>query len=574
MTIAPIERQELADRTKHGTPGRVLAVGLACLATASLASLAPAREGSHGLVWILALVPVFMLAYYRGWRGAALAAAAGMLALVLGEIVFIRLMGNEVDWRLFGAATAILVPITFGTGLLAELLGRQQAMALEMAYRDPLTNVANRRMLREHADKLLAGAGRDGTRVGFIFLDLIGFKRINDGLGHAAGDELLKQLSLRLVACCRRADIVARTGGDEFVVCAPGIASEEDLLSAARRLRDELGRSFHVSGRSVHVSGRFGVALYPDHGEELDELLSVADPATPGGKEVHEGITVPVPDAGGGTAATPLLETELQEAIDEGEGISVAFQPVFDPRRRETVGAEVFARLDHPEKGPIRAQDFIPLAEGCGLIRRLEQAVLNQAVREARGGTPSGNRGWVAVNLSPGTLQAPEFLPGLERLLSGAGVEPDRLVIEITERMAVRNFENIARVLRSLHAMGTRIAVDDFGTGHASLAYLARCEVDFLKLDMDFTAQIGVDARQERLIRGIMGLASGLGVPVIAEGVETREQFEWLVAHGCELLQGYYIGRPIAPRDGEGLRPDGTHASPPDSAAEHLASGW
>lgn len=579
MTTEAVDTDRRRGDKKRTAPPRALWMSIGCLVAAALVSVWArdvVRQYSS-IVWILALVPVFMLSYYKGWRGAATAAGGAMVVLAGVEVFLIRFSGNQIDWWVFAAPTLLLIPVTIGSGAISELLHRQRVLALQMAYRDPMTGVANRRLLTELAEKALATARREGGGLAVLFLDVVRFKRINDSLGHGAGDQILKQLATRLEASFRGGDIVARVGGDEFVVCLPGISTSDDAISAAGRVRQALSYPFRVRGQTLRLNARVGVALYPEHGETFDELLTHADPVMLGiGKPDGAEIVIFDPTAAAEASNPLLLEEDLENAIDDGK-LFVVFQPIFDLNRGTIAGAEVLARLYDPKRGVIEAGDFIPLAEASGLILRLEREVLELSIAQARRWAAAGWPLWVSVNLSPASFETPGFVAQLRQLVTGAGIDPRRIVLELTERAAARSRRGVAGVLKELDQLGVRLALDDFGTGLSSLAYIGDFAADFLKVDRVFAAQLGDDPRHERLVEGILGLGRGLNMAVIAEGVEREDQLEWFRARGCEFVQGYYTGRPMTAEDLTDALSAGAHLDAvelePATSPPHAAVG-
>lgn len=544
-------------------PLRALVLSIACLIAAAVASLALSEAGGEGsgFVWILALVPVFLFAYYRGWKGAAAAAAAAMVALTAAHLVEMEILTETVDWRFFGAATALLIPVTLGAGALSERLHRQKVLALEMAYRDPLTHLANRRLLREHTEKALARAERDGRKVGMIFLDLIRFKRVNDSLGHAAGDRVLTGTAERLLGLVRGADTVARIGGDEFAILLAGIGDLDDALGIAGRIREAFEDPFQIEDHSIHLEARQGVALAPDHAADFDELLSHADPARRRVRRIARDIAVFDPSAGERRGRDEIaMEEELRKAVHEG-ALFLHYQPVYTAGRGLLAGAEALVRWRHPEWGLVEAADFIPMAEHAGLIRKLEVHVLDTALRQAAVWEDEGPE-WVSVNLSPATFEDPDFPDRLRRLLREGGVPPERLVLEITERAAMRDPERVERIFDALELLGVRLAIDDFGTGHSSLAYLASFPARFLKLDTSFVVDLGSDPKRERLVEGVIGLGRGLDMSIVAEGIERADQYEWIRAAGCDLVQGFFTGVPAPPDELKHRAPAARESAP------------
>lgn len=544
-----LEGSAAAERPRP--PLRALVLSIVSLIAAALVSLLLSEVGGEasGFVWILALVPVFLLAYYRGWKGAAVAAAAAMVCLTAVHFLEMEILDTAVDWRFLGAATVLLIAITLGAGVLSERLHTQKVLALEMAYRDPLTHLANRRLLREHTEKALARAEREGGKVGMIFLDLVRFKRVNDSLGHAAGDRVLTETADRLRGLVRGADTVARIGGDEFAILLAGIGGLADALGIARRVRDAFGASFRVEGQSVHLEARLGIALHPDHADDFDELLSHADPARRRVRRVATDIAIFDPSAGERRGRDEIaMEEELRKAVHAGT-LFLHYQPIYTADRATLTGAEALVRWEHPTWGLVEAADFIPMAEHAGLIRALERHVLKLAIRQVAEWDRQGKGpDWVAVNLSPAFFEDPELPGRLQALLEETAVGPERLVLEITERAAMRDPEHMGRTFDALELLGVRLAIDDFGTGHSSLAYLASIPARFLKLDPSFVVGLGSDPKRERIVEGIIGLGRGLEMTVVAEGIERPDQYEWVRAAGCDLVQGFFTGVP-APAD-------------------------
>jgi diguanylate cyclase (GGDEF)-like protein len=526
-------------------------MSIGCLVAAAIVSVWARDIVSQysSIVWILALVPVFMLSYYKGWRGAAVAAGGAMAVLAGVEVFVIRYAGRQIDWWVLAAPMLLLIPVTIGSGAISELLHHQRVLALQMAYRDPMTGVANRRLLTELAEKAMAMARREGTGLSVLFLDVVRFKRINDSLGHAAGDQILKQLATRLEDSFRGSDIVARVGGDEFVICLPGVSTSENAIAAAGRVRQALSYPFRVRGQTLRLNARLGVALFPEHGESFDELLTHADPVRMGlGKPDGAEIVIFDPSAAAEASNPLLLEEDLEKAIDDGK-VFVVYQPIFDLKRGTIAGAEALARLRDPKQGVIQAGDFISLAEASGLILRLEREVLRLSIEQAHRWEAAGWPLWVSVNLSPASFETPGFVAQLRQLVAGAEIDPRRIVLELTERAAARSRRGVAGVLKELNQLGVRLALDDFGTGLSSLAYIGDFAAEFLKVDRVFATQLGDDPRKERLVEGILGLGRGLNMAVIAEGVERQDQLEWFRARACDYVQGYYTGRPMAPED-------------------------
>lgn len=527
---------------------RVLLISGVALATAVAINLLWPESGRDypGLVWVLGLVPLCLFAYHKGWSGAAVATGAVMVAFTLVEGVAAPLLGGGVDWWFFAVATGLAVAVTVGTGTVAELLHRRRKAAVQLALHDSLTGLPNRRLLRLHAEKAIASARRTGSRVALVFLDLVRFKRVNDTLGHEAGDEVLAAVARRLREDSRDADTVARIGGDEFAVLLGEVASADDTLAAARRLRDCLSRPFEVEDRQIRLSSRLGVALHPDHGTDFKTLLSRADRAVYRSgqlEDLHISFFESPDEEASPQEEALILEDDLERAIEE-EQLEVHYQPVADVGEERIVGAEALLRWDHPRQGLLTAGSFIGTAERSGLIGSLDTWVLETVIEQAAGWVDRLGFDWFALNLLPSFFDDPGFVEKLEATLASHDLDPGSLVFEITERAAVRDDEATAATLSELRELGLRVAVDDFGTGHSSLSYLRRIPTDLLKLDMMFMEGIGEDAMAERLVDGVVALGHSMGRTVLAEGVETAAQYDWLRNVGCDMAQGYHVGRP------------------------------
>lgn len=413
-----------------------------------------------------------------------------------------------------------------------------------MAHRDPLTGLANRRLLREQGETELARAEGTGERIGLVFVDLARFKRINDSLGHDAGDEVLVMAAKRLKGALRTGDLVARVGGDEFVALVPEVVAVEELRQVAERFEAAFEDPFRVDGRSVELGLRMGLALYPDHSSDFTELLSRADQAMyeaelTGG----DGVAVYSPMIGTESEGGSAREQALQRALRADE-LVVHYQPIYRARDDALVGAEALARWQHPGAGLLSAADFLPLAERTGLIREIDEWVLRAVVDQlgAWTGDETAPR-WVAVNLSVSSLGRTDLTEMVWDLLEAKEIPPERLIIEVTERVALRDPEKTAETLSRLRARGVRVGLDEFGTGHALPTYLRQFAANILKLDMELIQQIGDFPHDDDFVAGIAALGRHLDMMVLAEGVESRRQLDRLQEAGVELAQGYHLGR-------------------------------
>jgi diguanylate cyclase (GGDEF)-like protein/PAS domain S-box-containing protein len=417
---------------------------------------------------------------------------------------------------------------------------RQEAEIEHLAYHDPLTGLANRRLLRERAEQVLALARRGGWGVALGYLDLDRFKEVNDSLGHDVGDELLKEVAKRLRGSLREEDVLARLGGDEFAILLSE-AHEESVATVARRLLEKLRQPFRVAGHSLHVSASLGLAFFPQDAQDLPELMRAADVAMYRAKDERGSFAFYRAELNPYSRERLNLEQQLHQAL-EGHGLALHYQPIVELSQGRVRRLEALLRWLHPTRGLILPAEFIPLAEESGLVRRLDRWVLRQAARRA---VSLGLE--IAVNVSAKSLASPDFPQGVEAVLGESRLEPGRLWLEITEAALLHDPDTALHNLEALRALGVRIALDDFGLGYSSLSRLKRLPLGLLKVDRSFVAGIGQEPHDEEIIRAAVALGHGLGLEVLAEGVESAEQLEWLRQVGCDLAQGYFLGPAVPP---------------------------
>jgi diguanylate cyclase (GGDEF)-like protein/PAS domain S-box-containing protein len=431
----------------------------------------------------------------------------------------------------------------FVIGTAVEFTARKHAgdRLERMAYCDALTGIANRRMLVEMAEKAIARINREGGRIALIYIDLVRFKRINDRLGHAAGDTVLREVAQRFSGIVRATDTLARVGGDEFAILLVSAKSLDSVLQPSRKIRECLSRPFHVHGESFYLDARVGIAFHPEHAANVEELLARADLAVyqPASPDVETNIYRPT-HAGAGAGL--IAADRLRSAFEAGE-FRLHFQPIFRLPACSAAGVEGLLRWQQPDGRVIGADQFISIAEQSGLIRSLDRWALRNALEHVRA-WPAGPA-WVALNLTPSTFDDPEFPEVVRAILDETGVSGEQLALEVTERVTMRDPVGARRVLLALKDLGMRIVIDDFGRGQSSLAYLKDFPIDALKIDRFFVQRLGSDARHERLVGGMIALCERLGVELIAGGVETAEQLEWLEANGCEYAQGFHLFHPV-----------------------------
>jgi diguanylate cyclase (GGDEF)-like protein/PAS domain S-box-containing protein len=417
-----------------------------------------------------------------------------------------------------------------------------QAKLLQAAFYDPLTGLPNRALFKDRLEVAFARAtGREAARFAVLFLDLDRFKLVNDSLGHRAGDELLVQIARRLESCRRAGDTVARLGGDEFTLLVEGTATEDEAIAVAERVHRALAPPFLVEGHEVFAGASIGIALGGPNTERVDHLLRDADTAMYRAKVRGTRHAIFDSSMHERAMAALRLENELRRALERGE-LRVHYQPIVEIASGKTLGVEALVRWEHRERGIVPPSEFIPLAEETGMVVPLGRWVLEQACR-ALSALPGAVQ--LSVNLSGRQLLQPDFPEQLAQLLIAQKIEPSRLRLELTESMLIGNGAAAQQALSHLRATGVRLCIDDFGTGYSSLSYLHELPIDALKIDRSFIGAIGQDERKHKIVQSIVLLGKGLGIEVVAEGVETAQQAEELRKLGCERAQGYYYSRPL-----------------------------
>jgi diguanylate cyclase (GGDEF)-like protein/PAS domain S-box-containing protein len=421
-----------------------------------------------------------------------------------------------------------------------------------MATHDGLTGLPNSVLLHDRLEAALSRARRARRRVGVMFLDLDHFKDVNDTLGHRVGDALLKELARRIRAALRQSDVLARISGDEFVVVLEDLPDEGSAERVARIILEEVRRPFHVEGNEIHVSGSLGLAMHPEDGADAETLLKNADAAMYHAKELgRNGFRTFSAELAQRRAQRVQVETALRRALKEDE-LELHYQPIVDIASGAVHSVEALLRWHDPERGLVLPQGFIPLAEESGLGHAIGHWVMEAACLQARKWRDEGVASLgVSVNLSAGQLRDTAMVADLKRILSRTGCEPGWLQLEITETSMVRDVEGASLVLAKLRNLGVRVAIDDFGTGFSSLSHLRHLPVDVLKIDKAFVADVdlprkrGENAGGAAIASAVIGLARGLGLKVVAEGVEKRSQLNFLARQGCDAAQGYLLCPPM-----------------------------
>ena len=419
-----------------------------------------------------------------------------------------------------------------------------------LAHHDELTGLPNRNLFRDRAHQAMAQADRSHRRLALMFLDLDRFKHINDSLGHHIGDRLLQQMAERLAGAVRQMDTVARLGGDEFVVVLPDIRDVQDLTPLAAKLLEISAAPVQIEGNEVHVSGSLGISVFPDDGADLDTLMRNADTAMYHAKEYGgNNFQYFTPRMNEVARERLLLETRLRRAICQQEFV-LHYQPIVSASTGDIVGIEALVRWQDPERGLLPPGYFIGVAEDAGLINALGAWVLQEACRQNREWQDMGlARLPVAVNLSAEQFRSLALVETVSEALERSGLQPKHLELEITETLLMQQSEQTAILLDRLNAMGLELAIDDFGTGYSSLSYLTRFPIHKLKIDKSFVRDIGSDPSDASITSAVIAMAQSLKLKVLAEGVETREQLEFLRLRGCHELQGYLFSTPLPAQD-------------------------
>jgi diguanylate cyclase (GGDEF)-like protein/PAS domain S-box-containing protein len=434
--------------------------------------------------------------------------------------------------------------------VLAEAIIRQRAdeEIRHQALHDALTGLPNRTLLLERFQQWLARAQRTGASATLLFIDVDNFKLINDGLGHAIGDQLLLGLAERLQRAVRPGDTVSRVGGDEFVVLCEEAATERQAVEIANRITEATDRPFKLGGREQHVAISIGIAL-ADEGADPAAVIQDADAAMYRAKELG-GARHELFDAAMRSLSLQRieLEDEIRRALEHGE-FRNAYQPLMRAESDQPVGVETLVRWEHPERGTLSPAEFIPVAEDTGLIVAIGRQVLTEACRQAvEWGelSPAAAQLEVAVNLSPRQVADAGLVEDVARILEMTGLDPARLSLEITETAIINDATTARATLDRLKALGVRLVLDDFGTGYSSLSHAKHFPIDTLKIDRSFVDGLGSDVEDSAIVAAVISMGRALGLMVVAEGVETQAQADQLWSLGCPLAQGYHFARPLA----------------------------
>jgi diguanylate cyclase (GGDEF)-like protein/PAS domain S-box-containing protein len=427
-----------------------------------------------------------------------------------------------------------------------------RAMALQIAHsaeHDFLTDLPNRLLLNDRVNQAIALAARHLKKVALLFLDLDGFKHINDSLGHATGDKLLQSVAKRLVSCVRGTDTVSRQGGDEFVVLLSEVEHPEDTAITARRMLSAVAEAHSIDQHDLHVTGSMGLSIYPDDGLNAETLIKNADTAMYQAKENgRQSYQFFKPAMNVRAVERQSIEESLRRAVERRE-FTLHYQPKINIRTGQISGAEALIRWTHPVRGPVSPAQFIPVAEDCGLIVSIGNWVLREACAQARAWMDAGlPLVTMAVNISAVEFRDENFLNGVFEILRETQLEPSSLELELTESVLMKHAGATESTLKTLRARGVQLAVDDFGTGYSSLSYLRKFPVSALKIDQSFVRQITNAPDETTIVTAVISMGRSLNLRVVAEGVETQEELAFLQAHLCDEAQGIILAHPCLPK--------------------------
>jgi diguanylate cyclase (GGDEF)-like protein/PAS domain S-box-containing protein len=428
---------------------------------------------------------------------------------------------------------------------ITERLDSQEQM-WRLAHFDDLSGLPNRLLFRQLLEQALIDAGRSRKSLALLLIDLDRFKLINDTLGHDAGDEVLREVTARLRQCLGETDIISRFGGDEFAALIRDIGDADAARSAASRVLAAVDKPYRINGDEYHLSASIGISTFPGDSADATALLRNAELAMYRAKDQGKNnFQFHSPQMNARSFEYVVLERFLRRAIEQDEFL-IHYQPQVEVVSGRLTGAEALLRWNHPGMGMMQPDKFIPLAEETGLIVPIGRIVMMRACVAARRWQEFGLAGFrVAVNLSPRQFVQSELVADVRHILDDTGLPPESLELEITESMVMENPDRAAAILHELRAVGVKLAIDDFGTGYSSLGYLKRFPVDTLKIDRSFIKDVPADADDVAITHAVIAMGRSLRLTTVAEGVETAAQAEFLATHGCDMMQGYLISRPL-----------------------------
>jgi diguanylate cyclase (GGDEF)-like protein len=473
---------------------------------------------------------------------------SGLVVLATVLVLGMTWLTSILDARMQGTAARLAASLRVANARLQSVNEELQ----QRAFQDPLTGLPNRKLFEDRLAHAVARiersaehvAERNQERLAVLFVDLDGFKPVNDSFGHGAGDVVLKEAARRLNAVARDSDTVARVGGDEFLLLMEDVSNVADCATLARRLVERLRRPFNIGDRPVEIGASIGIAVFPDHGRG-DKLVAQADAAMYSAKRAGGNTFVVFEAHMDGDALEQLsLQNDLRHAVERGE-LELHYQPKIDGLRGQIHGVEALLRWHHPTRGMLGPVMFIPLAERFGLINGLGQWVIEETCRQIRDWAEVGVRMRVAINLSVHQLREADLVQRIERALAQNRVDPGCLLCEITESVAMEDIKATQKAFEGLARVGVFLSIDDFGTGYSSLSYLRQLPAKQLKIDRSFVKDLQSSSDARAVVDAVVRLAHALGLRVVAEGVETEDQRDVLLGMGCDELQGFLYARPM-----------------------------
>ena len=505
-------------------------------------------DESEGLGWLNAIHPEDRLTVARQWYDAT---KIGTVLLSLE----CRFLGSK-DNTIWVIGQSVLERNEHGqmtgfVGTITDITERKEAQKnlLYNSLHDPLTSLANRTLLIKTLEVAIAKASvSESYQYAVLFLDLDRFKVINDSLGHLFGDQLLQNVAQKLQSHLKPTDLIARIGGDEFVILLEDIAGDEDVLQVVQKILHQFQTSTVINGHEVFITTSIGLVFGNSHYKKANDLIRDADIALYRAKSAGK-ATYRLFDARMHTQAVNRLnlETQLRKAFERDEFV-LHYQPIMDIFKKQLVGFEALVRWQHPTRGLILPSEFIPITEETGMILRLDDWVINESCRQLsdwRNRFPNHFPLKISVNLSVQDLRAANLVSSIESSLSKTGLSGDCITLEITESMLIDNIHKTIDLLNQLREKNIHISIDDFGTGYSSLKYLHLLPADYLKIDRSFVSRMAEENRDYQVVNTIINLSNQLGVAVIAEGIETNQQLKWLEKLGCEFGQGYFFSKPL-----------------------------
>jgi diguanylate cyclase (GGDEF)-like protein len=454
----------------------------------------------------------------------------------------LRVQTRHTIWRLGGGLGVLYMVLALISWYTTRKLRRHADQREHQSLHDGLTGLPNREWFRARAEEALE-RGQRGEQGAIVLVDLDHFKEVNDTLGHLAGDELLKVVAQRLSAALRTDDTVARLGGDEFGLILPRATDQVAILELLTRVAHELAAEIVLGTVSLSIEASFGVAFYPDHGDDLETLLQHADSAMYQGKRGSASLVVYEPGTPAHATHSLTVQQELRQAL-ELDQLVLHYQPKIELATGRVCGVEALIRWQHPERGLLLPASFLPEVERSGLITPLTAWVLRRALRDQAEWTARDATWTVAVNVSARNLESADFPASVATVLTELGASPERLHIEVTETALAVNAAAASRAVTALAALGIDIAIDDFGIGYTSILQLRTLDVAEVKIDRAFISGLSGSPEDRAIVRSLIELAHGIGCRVTAEGVETQDVADWLAEAGCDYAQGYLFARP------------------------------